>query len=179
MTIYIALLRGINVGGHKRIKMADLKKALESIGLKNVQTYIQSGNVLLESEDDAETLTEQIEQAIETTFGFNVSVILRSAKELGQIMESCPYSFDTLQVGEGIHVAVLAEYPSQEGIDYLDTFEGKTDKYHIQGKEVYLFFKNGTRNSKLLTYLGKVDTPVTIRNWKTVMKLSAMVEARK
>src|SRR3954453_19881462 len=97
MTIYIALLRGINVGKHHRIKMADLKSLLETMGLTKVKTYIQSGNVLFEAKDEAEQLSQRLEDEISKTFGFPVPVILRTAEEYEQIIRDCPYSIDSLK----------------------------------------------------------------------------------
>ena len=91
MTIYIALLRGINVGGHRVIKMADLKKAFESIGVKQVKTYIQSGNVVFESEEEINFLKERIECAIKNVFDFDVPVMLRTNDEFINIIKKCPY----------------------------------------------------------------------------------------
>lgn len=86
ITIYIALLRGINVGGHKLIRMQELKSLLTNMGLDKVKTYIQSGNVIFESERNAEQLEEQMEQEIRRAFGFSVIIILRTASELEQII---------------------------------------------------------------------------------------------
>src|SRR4051794_17331421 len=99
MTIYIALLRGINVGKNNRIKMADLKILLETLGLEKVKTYIQSGNVLFEASDDAARLSQLLEEEISKTFGFPVPVILRTAEEYGQIIRDCPYSMESLKEG--------------------------------------------------------------------------------
>jgi uncharacterized protein (DUF1697 family) len=107
VTIYIALLRGINVGGHKLIKMADLRQQLEMRGLEKVQTYIQSGNVLFESEEGAEQLSQQIEEQIRNAFHFSVPVILRTSTELYRIIENCPFSVDKLLEGESIHLSVM------------------------------------------------------------------------
>lgn len=100
MTIFIALLRGINVGGHHKIKMADLKSLLESMGLHKVKTYIQSGNVLFEAEEEEAQLTKRMEEKLNHTFGFPVPVVLRTAEELRQITLDCPYSSDTLKEGK-------------------------------------------------------------------------------
>ncbi|WP_436462537.1 DUF1697 domain-containing protein, partial [Amycolatopsis sp. w19] len=89
ITIYIALLRGINVGGHKLIRMQELKSLLTNMGLDKVKTYIQSGNVILQSERNAEQLEEQMEQEIRRAFGFSVIIILRTASEWEQIFSSC------------------------------------------------------------------------------------------
>ncbi|MFD0826134.1 DUF1697 domain-containing protein [Neobacillus sp. M.A.Huq-85] len=174
--IYIALLRGINVGGHNKIKMADLKKMLEIIGLKKVKTYIQSGNVLFESEEDAKLLTHKIEEGIQAEFGFPVTVVMRCASELDRIIKNCPYSLEDLSEGESVHVAFLAGMPTDEGINYLHNFNKGNDEYHIEGQDVYLFFRQSIRNSKLAAQLPKLGVPATIRNWKTVLKLDSMVK---
>lgn len=176
MTIYIALLRGINVGGHNIIKMADLRQLLEKIGLQKVKTYIQSGNVLFEAEQDTTLLTQQLEEEIKNTFGFPVSVILRTAEELEQIIKDCPYSVDSLNEGESVQLAFLADEPSQEKIDYLQGFKSELDECQIVGKEVYLFFRQSIRDSKLATQLTKLGVPATVRNWKTVLKIAAMAK---
>jgi uncharacterized protein (DUF1697 family) len=176
VTIYIALLRGINVGGHNIIKMADLRQLLEKIGLQKVKTYIQSGNVLFEAEQDTTLLTQQLEEEIKNTFGFPVPVILRTAEELEQIIKDCPYSVDSLNEGESVQLAFLADEPSQEKIDYLQVFKSELDECQIVGKEVYLFFRQSIRDSKLATQLTKLGVPATVRNWKTVLKIAAMAK---
>ncbi|MDF2636607.1 MAG: cytoplasmic protein, partial [Pelosinus sp.] len=90
MIIYIALLRGINVGGKNMIKMADLKHMFEALGLCRVETYIQSGNIIFESEENEETLRVMIENAITKLNGSSIAVILRTATELEQIIQDCP-----------------------------------------------------------------------------------------
>jgi uncharacterized protein (DUF1697 family) len=176
MTFYIALLRGINVGKHNRIKMADLKSLLETMGLEKVKTYIQSGNVLFEAKDGAEQLSQHLEDKISKTFGFPVPVILRKAEEYEQIIYDCPYSMDSLKEGESIQLAFLAEEPSEEKIDLLHNFESSPDECFIKGKEVYLLLRQSILDSKLAAQLPKLGVPATVRNWKTVVKLSVMVE---
>ena len=119
MTIYIALLRGINVGGHKIIKMADLKQAFESIGLKQVKTYIQSGNIVFKSEEDITFLKERIQSEIKNVFGFDVPVMLRTHEEFINITKRCPYEVNSLREGESIHVAFLANELSEIEEDQL------------------------------------------------------------
>jgi uncharacterized protein (DUF1697 family) len=176
MMIYIALLRGINVGGHNKIKMADLKHLFETIGLESVKTYIQSGNVLFKSEAEGEVLSKRIEQEIRTAFGLSVPVILRTAKELEQIIRNCPFSVDKLSEGESVYISFLAELPSKEGIDHLHKFKSDIEDYKIDGKEIYLFFRQSIRNSKLAVHIQKIGVPVTVRNWKTIIKLGNMVK---
>jgi uncharacterized protein (DUF1697 family) len=183
MAIYIALLRGINVGGKNRINMAELKHTFEAMGLSRVQTYIQSGNVLFESEAEEEALGKQIEHEIEVAFGFSVTVVLRKDEELKRIAANCPFSEEEVSEaeesseGESLYVSFLLEEPSQEGIQRLSAFKSESDEYRIQGREVFLLFRHSIRNSKLANNLQKLDVPATVRNWKTVNKLVALASA--
>ncbi|MFE9078260.1 DUF1697 domain-containing protein [Bacillus mobilis] len=177
MTIYIALLRGINVGGHKVIKMAYLKQMFESIGLKQVKTYIQSGNIVFESEKDIGFLNKRIQSEINNVFDFDVPVMLRTRDEFINTIKRCPYEVDSLLEGESIHVAFLANELSEKEIDQLLMQKNETEDCFIHEKVVYLFFKNSIRNSKLMNQFQKLQTPATIRNWRTVNKLKVIVES--
>jgi uncharacterized protein (DUF1697 family) len=172
MTIYIALLRGINVGGKNIIKMAELKKVFEEIGLCDVKTYIQSGNVLFKSNEDEESLRKKIEREIEESFGFSVSVILRSAAELEQIILNCPFSKE-----ESLYVSLLTHAPSKENIERLNVYRSESEEYKIVGREVFLLFRNSIRNSKLANNLQKLDVPATVRNWNTINKLDNLAKS--
>ncbi|MDP4143408.1 MAG: DUF1697 domain-containing protein [Bacillota bacterium] len=182
MTIYIALLRGINVGGKNKIKMADLKKMFEDLGLSEVKTYIQSGNVIFKSNETEEALRNKIEQGIETVFGFSIAVILITAEELENIIQNCPFSKEEVAAAEAasdsecLYVSLLLQPPSQENIDRLSTYKSDHDIYHVEGRQVYLLFSNSIRNSKLANNLQKLDVPSTVRNWKTINKLSQLVK---
>ncbi len=94
MAVYIALWRGINVGGKNMIKMAELRRLLEIMGLTRVQTYINSGNAVFESEEAAELLSRRIEDEVSKLFGVSSNVMMRTAEELEQIVSRCPYSVD-------------------------------------------------------------------------------------
>ncbi|MBK5431924.1 DUF1697 domain-containing protein [Bacillus sp. TH25] len=176
MTIYIALLRGINVGGHKVIKMADLKKVFESIGLKKVKTYIQSGNVVFESEEEISFLKERIECEIKNVFDFDVPVMLRTNDEFINIIKKCPYETHSLLEGESVHVAFLANPLSEEASKGLLMYNSELEECYIYEKVVYLLFKSSIRNSKLMNRFQKLHTPATVRNWRTVNKLKAIAE---
>ncbi|MBG9939160.1 DUF1697 domain-containing protein [Bacillus tropicus] len=176
MTIYIALLRGINVGGHKIIKMADLKQTFESIGLKQVKTYIQSGNIVFESEKDIDFLKKRIQTEIKNVFGFDVPVMLRTHEEFINVIKRCPYEVNSLREGESIHIAFLANKLSKTEKDQLLMQKKEIEDCCIHEKVVYLFFKTSIRNSKLMNQFQKLHTPATIRNWRTVNKLKAIVE---
>ncbi|PKJ54086.1 DUF1697 domain-containing protein [Bacillus sp. SN10] len=176
MTIYIALLRGINVGGHKVMKMVDLKQMFESIGLKQVKTYIQSGNIVFESEKDIDFLNKRIQSEIKNIFGFDVPVMLRTHAEFINIIKGCPYDAVSLLEAESIHVAFLANELSEIEKNQLLLQKNETEDCYIDDNVVYLFFKNSIRNSKLMNQFQKIHTPATVRNWRTVNKLKAIVE---
>ncbi|MEK3889898.1 DUF1697 domain-containing protein [Bacillus sp. FSL K6-3431] len=177
MTIYIALLRGINVGGHNVIKMKDLRNSFETMGFGNVKTYIQSGNVLFESSEEADILCKRMEQEIQDTFGFSGTVILRTAMELEKIIKNCPFQADTLSEGEGLYISFLSEAPSREAINQVLINNSETEECKIIGTEVYLFLRQSIRNSKLTTHLKKLKVLGTLRNWKTINKLVMMARA--
>lgn len=182
MHIYIALLRGINVGGKKIIKMADLKKLFEALGLCNVQTYIQSGNVLFKSKENEEVLRKKIEEEIELAFGYSVAVVLRAAEELEKIINKCPFTEEemtkatALSKSESLYVALLGNLPLQEDIHSLDKYKTDNEEYEVIDKEVFLLFRNSIRNSKLANNLQKLNVPITVRNWKTINKLHLLAK---
>ncbi|MNP25933.1 hypothetical protein D3C76_1187600 [compost metagenome] len=180
MAIYIALLRGINVGGKNMIKMAELKSMFMTLGLSRVQTYIQSGNVLFESNDDEVSLRKRIEYEIEVVFGFPVIVVVRTLEDLKRISLSCPFTTENISEaeasseGESLYVSFLLEEPSKVGINQLRTYKSDSDEYVVEGREVYLLFRKSIRNSKLANNLHKLGVPATVRNWKTINKLVAL-----
>lgn len=184
MSIHIALLRGINVGGHNKIKMAELKSMFELMGFQRVQTYIQSGNVLFESEEDEETLRIRIEKEIEKVFSISLIAVIRTALEFEEIIKNCPFSETILSEKEAsskvetLYVSLMLESPAPEAIEQLSAFQNESDEFRIQGREVYLFFRNGVRNSKLANNLNKLNVPSTMRNWKTINKINELAKAR-
>ncbi|GIP56899.1 DUF1697 domain-containing protein [Paenibacillus woosongensis] len=176
--VYIALLRGINVGGKNILKMAELRRVLkEEAGLARVQTYIQSGNVLFESSEEKSVLRKRIEQVIESAFGMSVSVIVRTASELRSIADRCPFTEEELtkaaesSVGESLYVSILQEELPGEQVEKLHSADFGEDKYVILGKEIYLLYSNSSLNSKLSGRLDKLGVPATVRNFKTLNKL--------
>lgn len=182
MAIYIALLRGINVGGKNKIKMAELRAALESLGLKRVQSYIQSGNILFESDETEATLRQWIEQEIEKSFGITTKVIIRTASELKMIVTSCPFTDEQIteaqasSENECLYVSMLLEEPQPDRIEKLKAFDAKDDQYRIEGRDIYLLFRQSVRNSKLTVQLDKLGVPATVRNWNTLNKLDALAD---
>ncbi|MFT9498230.1 DUF1697 domain-containing protein [Anaerosolibacter sp.] len=182
MNIHIALLRGINAGGNNIIKMNELKKTFEGMGLLGVKTYIQSGNVLFKSGEEAEILKKKIENAIEEQFRFSTTVILRTSEELEKIILDCPFSqeeileAESMSETESLYVALLTNTPSKEKIEHLNAYSSDSDEYRIVGREVFLLLRKGIRNSKLANNLQKLEIPATVRNWRTINKLIALVK---
>lgn len=180
MTTYIALLRGINVGGKNRIKMTDLKQMFEGIGLRQVQTYIQSGNVLFLAAEEESALRQRIEHEFERFFGFAVIVVLRKSEELEQMINSCPFSQDVIAAAEAasetesLYVALLSQAPLLENSEKVLAYRSNNDQCHIDGRNVFLLFHHSIRDSKLANNLHKLDVPMTVRNWKTIKKLAQL-----
>ncbi|WP_433943055.1 DUF1697 domain-containing protein [Paenibacillus sp. SN-8-1] len=177
--IYIALLRGINVGGKNKIKMADLKEALENRGFKRVKTYIQSGNVLFESEKDERTLAAEIEEEINTSFGIALKVMLRTAQELEDLIVNSPFAHRELSDGESLHVSLLGEPLTEEQIHKIDQSEKGNDEFAVIGRDVYFHFRQSILDSKLGGALDKLKIPSTSRNWNTMNKLNALAQEMK
>ncbi|WP_240417662.1 DUF1697 domain-containing protein [Paenibacillus periandrae] len=113
--------------------MAELKNSFEALGLECVKTYINSGNVLFESQLSEAVLREQIEQAVHRDYGIALTVVLRTAQELEQMIEYCPFSPDTLLAGESIHVSFLFQAPTEDQIIYLSRIQSEKDEFQIQG----------------------------------------------
>src|SRR5512137_1495419 len=151
MTVFIALLRGINVGGQKRIGMADLVQLCTSLGFDNVRTYLQSGNVLFESPDrDPGRLSSMISENISQKFGFSVNVILRTSDELRRIILANPVEKEGLDADK-YHVTFLSDIPSEDFPGSGMKGKDGQDRYVIIGREIYLFCPNGYGRTKFST----------------------------
>lgn len=177
MIIYVALLRGINVGGHNMIKMPELRGMLEAMGLMGVQTYIQSGNVVFAADGESAHLELKIEEEILRVFGLSVPVVVRTREELQGIIASSPFTVDQLAEGQSIHVSFMKEAPLPEAFARLNELSCPPDELQIRGREIYLLFRQSILDSKLPNQLKKLGVPMTDRNWKTIVKLASMAKA--
>lgn len=169
-----ALLRGINIGPHKRIGMPALRAVVESLGHTDVETYLQSGNVVFTPAAGAPTdLVAQLEHAIAGGTGHEVPVVVRSGKELAGVVASSPYAVDdptklvVVFLGEAIELGDLS-------LGDLGTY--LPDELTLAGREVYVSVPNGQARSKLMEKLTKrrLPTTVTVRNWRTVVALAEL-----
>lgn len=174
---YVALLRGINVGGKNRLPMADLRGTFAAAGCAAVQTYIQSGNAVFEATQDlADAVPEIVTLAIRERFGYETSVIVRSGEELRRIAASNP--FDTSGDPRFLLVAFLRDTPTADSVSLLDPYRSPPDEFAVRGRNVYLRYPNGVARSKLTNeYLAaRLQTVSTMRNWRTVLRLLEMVD---
>jgi uncharacterized protein (DUF1697 family) len=175
MTSYIALLKGINVGGKNKIKMADLKRLFEKIGCHSVQTYINSGNVLFKSEEEEKALVKRVEDEIKRELGLAIKVVLRTVQELEQIIAASPYREAVDPKGKNVNVGFMDKLALPENIDRVKPYK-EQDDFEIIGREVHLLFRQSVADSKLAKNLQKLNETVTIRNWNTVTKLAALAK---
>jgi uncharacterized protein (DUF1697 family) len=177
MPIYAAMLRGINVGGNKTIKMDKLRSSLEALGLEQVKTYIQSGNVVFKTaKTSSSALSRKLEDRILRDFGFSVSVISRTADEIENTIANNPFINLPGIDPEKLHVAFLSEAPAPPALKKLAELTLAPDQSRSRGKEVYFYFPNGVSGSSLWKHpLDRVlCVVVTMRNWKTVNVLHQM-----
>jgi uncharacterized protein (DUF1697 family) len=180
MKTFIALLRGINVSGHKKIKMAELREQLNKAGLTNVQTYIQSGNIVFNSDQNSTSkLQALIHKTILDGFGFDVPTTLLTLDYLVQANQNNPYSKEAEEKGNQAFITFLSQEPEQERIELLRSIDYSPDVYHIDKTNIYLYCPNGAANSKISNNLfeNKLKVSATTRNFKTVWKLIEMASA--
>lgn len=171
---YIALLRGINVSGQKIIKMADLRSHLSELGYENVQTYIQSGNVVFSSAtDDMVQLEMDIAQKIKEKYRFEVPVLIKTALDFEEALQQCPYVDDPEKENNRIAFTFLAGKPESGNIKKLMEKDFSPEEWHIEGKNVFLYYPNGAGKAKLSNNFieSRFKTKATSRNLKTVLKL--------
>ena len=175
VNIYIALFRGINVGGKNILPMKELAEILETMGYKNVRTYIQSGNVVFESSKKIETKdTVDISKEIFRKKGFEPKVLLLSVEQLQDAIKKNPFPTGN---GKVLHYFFLESHPGQPNIERLESLKLESEKFKLNLKVFYLYAPEGIGRSKLAAAVEKsIGVPVTTRNWNTVNKLAPMVE---
>ena len=179
MQTYILLLRGINVGGHRKIKMAEFKTELQKIEMQEVKTYIQSGNIVFKYGKVAEsTLTTVIEGLILKKYGFEVSALVLTAENFADIFNNNPYLPERENEIEKLYCTLLYEIPEPFKIKTLEMVEASGDKFIIAGTCLYFYYENGYGKSKLNNPVveSKLKVKATTRNWKTMTKLIEMIE---
>lgn len=178
MPTYTALLRGINVGGQKKIKMADLKVMLLNIGFEDVVTYIQSGNIVFKSDDNnLKELEEKIKKGIEDTFGFDVFVLVKTKKEIAAILKECAYTNVEDIEAKSVYYVLLQNEPEQGFIANLVQEDYPNELFSISKNCVYLNCLNGAGKAKLTNNVieRKLKVSATTRNHRTMLKLLELI----
>ncbi|GAB2515981.1 DUF1697 domain-containing protein [Nocardiopsis aegyptia] len=175
MTRYVVLLRGINVGGHRRLPMADLRELLGGLGYTNAATYVQSGNAVLDADtDDGGAVAAAVSAAIRERFGFDVPTVVRSAERMRAVVADNP-----LEVSDPARFLVLfGTAPFDTGaLGALDLSAYPRERLAVTGTEVYTCHEDGIRFAKLPEVVGRyTDGTVTARNWRTVLRMLEMAE---
>jgi uncharacterized protein (DUF1697 family) len=173
VTTYVALLRGINVGGRNKVPMADLRSLVTDLGHTDVSTYVQSGNVILSSTAGAAAVAEGMEKAIGRELGLDVDVVVRTRPQLAKIAAANPFDGNDTYV----HVVFLDAQPSAGKVRSLDPDRSPPDEFVVLGKEIYVHYPNGSGRSKITAsyFEAKLGVRGTARNFNTVNKLLALM----
>jgi uncharacterized protein (DUF1697 family) len=179
MQTYISILRGINVGGSKIIKMDALRKMYEDMNFKNIETYIQSGNVIFQNRTtDCETLELKINKKIKDIFSFDIPVIVKTQSEMKIIFLNNIFVNKFSKDINTLHVTFLSKKPDQKDIDEMNPVLGN-DEYFFTDNAIYLSCPNGYSNSKLTNnfFENKLKVKATTRNWKTVTEIMKIMSS--
>jgi uncharacterized protein (DUF1697 family) len=175
MTVYVAMLRGVNVGGNS-LKMDWLRQACEGLGLQNVRTYVQSGNIVFSSRASAVKLASTLKATIDAQTRLPVTVVLRSAADMEKVIADNPFLKQKGVDVTKLHVTFLGKVPVKPALDRLDALAGTRDQYRLRGSELYLYCPTNYGETRLSN--GAIEKVLgvgaTTRNLKTVTTLHAM-----
>lgn len=173
---YAAFLRGINVGGHRKIKMEELRQLLTDAGLENVSSYIQSGNLVFDSNKGKLQLSSLIQSEIKKSKDFDVPVIVKTKKEMDWILSNCPFDTQNPDVLNCVYVTMLDSAQYEGALNEADLALFPNDKIEIIKDIAYIQYATKASQSKLTNNLleKKLKTTCTSRNWKTMVKVGGM-----
>jgi uncharacterized protein (DUF1697 family) len=177
MPTYIAMLRGINVGGHGKVPMEKLRSICEKLNYSEVRTFIQSGNVVFEAaKSKPENLSQKIRGAILAEFGFEPAVITRTPEELAMAIANNPFVKQSKVEPAKVHIAFLSDLPKPEAVKKLEGLATPDERVQPRGREIYLYYRNGMGQAKLTGAVIErvLGIAATARNWNTVTKLYEM-----
>ena len=177
MNRYVVLLRGINVGGHKKISMADLRVLLTDLGYGDVRTHLQSGNAVLSAADAPDRLIATLEKRIDAELGMSVSVLVRTAAEMRRIVRDNPLA-DVATDGSRYVVVFLSQPLDPAVVATLDPDAYAPELFRVAEREVYLWHPDGIRDAKMnkINWDRKFRVVASARNWNTVTRLADMSE---
>jgi uncharacterized protein (DUF1697 family) len=169
------MLRGINLGPNRRVPMADLRQSLADAGFENVETYVQSGNIALDSTAKPAALERRLAEVIEDRFGFAVPVIARSRRQLAAVVAHDPLE-GAAEDPKRYQVSFLSQKPPADVVKRMRELASESERIAVHGREIYAWHPDGVARSKLWNALAGKDlgVPATARNWTTVGKLLEM-----
>jgi len=179
MKTFIGLLRGINIGGHNKIPMAGLRTLCGELGWKNVQTYIQSGNLVFSASGKPASLEKQLQQAIEDRFGLSIPVIVRQAADWPAYVKGNPFASACKKEPHLVAMYLSKAAPKADAVKALLERAMAGERIECVGETLWIHFPNGVARSKLTPALLErlIGSPVTARNWLTVLKLQELAAA--
>lgn len=175
-TRHVALMRGINVGGKNKLPMKDLVAMFAAAGCSEVQSYIQSGNVVFGAPAKlAARVPAVVSAAIAKRFGFAVPIVLRTADELREVVDNNPFLAAGIEPAQ-VHLMFLADRPAPAKVSALAADRSPGDAFAVRGRDVYLHLPNGVARTKLTNdwFDRALATTSTVRNWNTVLRLLAL-----
>lgn len=174
-TTYIALLRGINVSGYKTVLMDDLKALFDKMDFEDVKTYIQSGNIVFKTGENATEaeLAQRIQQSVIGRYNFFVPVFIRSHAGMQKILANNPFLKEKDINPDWLHVTFLSDNPRQSDREAISKYDFSPDRFFLVRSEAYLYCPQGYGNTKIsnLFFENRLKVNATTRNWKTVIKL--------
>jgi uncharacterized protein (DUF1697 family) len=172
--VYVAMLRGINLGAKRRLAMADLRELLEGLGYDDVRTHLQSGNAVLRATGSAAALKKKVEASLATHCGFGVDVVVRTKAQLDKVIAQNPFEGEANDNARYL-VVFLEKAPPAAWRRSIDAGDYEPDEVAVHGKEIYLWLPQGVHNSKLAREAtGKGVGAATARNWNVVTKLAEL-----
>lgn len=179
MNTYISMLRGINVSGQKKIKMADLKTLYQDLGFEQVTTYIQSGNVIFKSDVAAATLADKIKQAILDHYGYEVKIFIKTINDFEQVIANNPFLKREGTDPKTLLSCFLQSLPNPEKVQATEQLDFSPDEFIIQNDIVYIHCPNGFGRAKINNnfFEKKLAVGATTRNWRSTLKLLAIALA--
>ncbi len=172
MQAYVALLRGVNLGAHNRVAMADLRRVLAEAGFSEVATHLQSGNAIFGARQRSAAAVERVvEEVLRAQLGLDIDVMVRTPAELAAVVEGTPYP-----PGKTLYVGFLKSEPAAEAAAALDSARFEPERFELRGRELYLHYPNGYGRTKMNgAYFERVlERPVTVRNWNVTSALAEL-----
>lgn len=177
MAVRIALLRGINVGSHNRIPMAELRELLAGLGYSDARTLVQSGNIVLTAEADPDELARELEREITDRFGVKTPVVVRTRDELAAVVALDPLG-DVADQHKLYQVSFLSAEPDSEALQEIAAIDVEPERFVHSGREIYAWHPEGIQRSKLAKLLSdkRLGVTATARNWNTTTKLLQLAD---